>query len=76
MIQMIFSQDPQALKVRYLGKNKNHASVKNIRLRDSQPFVIDRRKSEHLAVGRFWEVDAYENRTTEGLLREEVRRLI
>ena len=44
---------------------------------DSQPFAIDRPKREHLAVGRSWEADAYENRTTEVLFLEaEVRGLI
>ena len=41
---------------------------------DSQPFVIDRPKSEHLTVGRSWEVDAYENRTTEVLFLEAMVR--
>ena len=51
--------------------------TKNVRLWDSQPFEIDRPKSEHLTVGRLWEVDAYEDRTKEGLLLEaEVRGLI
>lgn len=48
-----------------------------LRLWDSQPFVIDRPNSEHLAVGRLWEVAAYENRSTEVLFLEaEVRGLI
>lgn len=47
------------------------------RLWDSQPFVIDRPNSEHLAVGRLWEVAAYENRSTEVLFLEaEVRGLV
>ena len=41
---------------------------------DSQPLVIDRPKSEHLAVGRSWEVDAYENRTIEVLFLEAMVR--